>query len=66
MQQLDWLNAIEQGTTPEVDGQEGLMDLACCFAVLESAHSGRRVTVEDVLSGQESAFQKEIDAHYGF
>jgi 1,5-anhydro-D-fructose reductase (1,5-anhydro-D-mannitol-forming) len=66
LQQLDWLNAIEQGTLPEVDGQEGLRDLACCFAVLESAHSGRRVTVEDVLSGRESTFQKEIDAYYGF
>ena len=42
------------------------MDVACCFAVLESAHGGRRVTVADVLSGRESAFQEEIDQYYGF
>ena len=42
------------------------MDVACCFAILESAAIGRRVTVEDVLSGKESSFQKEIDEHYGF
>jgi predicted dehydrogenase len=66
LQQLDWLTAIEKGATPEVDGAEGLRDVACCFAVLESAHAGRRVTIQDVLSGKESAFQKEIDEHYGF
>jgi predicted dehydrogenase len=66
LQQLDWLNAIEKGTKPEIDGREGLMDVACCFSILESATIGRRVTVEDVLSGKESTFQKEINEHYGF
>jgi predicted dehydrogenase len=66
LQQLDWLRAIETGAAPEIDGREGLMDVACCFAVLESAHGGRRVTVADVLSGRESAFQEEIDQYYGF
>ena len=66
LQQLDWLNAIEKDTAPEVDGKEGLMDVACCFAILESAEVGRRITVEAVLSGKESAFQEEIDEYYGF
>lgn len=42
------------------------MDVVCCFAILESAKVGRRITVEDVFSGKESAFQKEIDEYYGF
>ena len=45
---------------------EESMDVACCFAILESATIGCRVSVEDVLSGKESTFQREIDEHYGF
>ena len=65
LQQLDWLKAIDAGTNPEVDGEEGLKDLACCYAVLESAVAGCRVAVKDVLSGKVARFQEEIDAHYG-
>ena len=65
LQQLDWLQAIERGTSPEVDGEEGLRNAACGFAVLESATLGRRVTLEEVLSGEVATFQAEIDAHYG-
>jgi predicted dehydrogenase len=65
IQQLDWLRAIEQGTDPETSGREGLRDLACAFAILESSALGCQVTVEDVLSGRVDAYQHEIDAHYG-
>jgi predicted dehydrogenase len=65
LEQLDWLRAIEKGTKPEVDGEEGLRDAACGFAVLESAMLGRRVTLDEVLSGEVGAFQAEINAHYG-
>ena len=65
IQQLDWLRAIEQGTDPETSGREGLRDLACAFAILESSALGCQVTVEDVLSGRVDAYQREIDAHYG-
>ncbi|MCS7219897.1 MAG: Gfo/Idh/MocA family oxidoreductase [Anaerolineae bacterium] len=64
IQQLDWLRAIEQGCDPETSGREGLRDLACAFALLESATLGRRVTVEEVLSGVVAAYQADIDAHY--
>ncbi len=64
IQQLDWLRAIEQGHDPETSGREGLRDVACAFALLESATLGRRVMVEEVLSGAVAAYQAEIDAHY--
>ncbi len=64
IQQLDWLRAIEQGHDPETSGREGLRDVACAFALLESATLGRRVTVEEVLSGAVAAYQADIDAHY--
>lgn len=65
LNQLDWLRAIEAGTKPETSGRHGLTDLACAFAMLESDRAGRRVAVDDVLSGAVNAYQKEIDEHYG-
>jgi predicted dehydrogenase len=65
IQQLDWLQAIEQGRDPETSGREGLHDLACAFAMLESATLARRVTLAEILSGQVGAYQADINAHYG-
>ncbi|MGB0386300.1 MAG: Gfo/Idh/MocA family protein [Ardenticatenaceae bacterium] len=65
IQQYDWLRAIERGGQPETDGEEGLRDLAAAFAIIESSHLGRRVTLQEILSGQVAQYQTEIDAHYG-
>lgn len=65
IQNLDWLRAIEQGSDPETSGAEGLRDLACAFAMLESSVAGRTVSVDDVLEGRVDAYQREIDEHYG-
>jgi len=65
LQQLDWLRAIKKGRDPETNGREGLLDLACAFALLESATLRRQVDVDQVLSGLACAYQAEIDAHYG-
>jgi predicted dehydrogenase len=64
LEQLGWLRAVASGTKPEVDGEEGLRDAACGYAVLESAALGRRVTLEEVLSGEVDAYQAQINAHY--
>jgi predicted dehydrogenase len=47
--QYDWLQAIEKGWEPETSGEEGLVDLACAFALQESAARGCRVRVRDVM-----------------
>ena len=65
IQQLDWLRAIERGGDPETSGQEGLRDLACAYAILESSALGRQVTLDEVLDGRVDAYQREIDEHYG-
>ncbi|HIG26555.1 MAG TPA: Gfo/Idh/MocA family oxidoreductase [Verrucomicrobiales bacterium] len=62
--QYDWLKAIQEGRQPEVDGNEGLIDLACAYAIVESAHSGRTVKVAEVLDGSVSAYQDAINQHY--
>ena len=65
IQQLDWLRAIERGGDPETSGQEGLRDLACAYAIVESSALGRQVTLDEVLDGRADAYQREIDEHYG-
>lgn len=65
IQNLDWLRAIARGGDPETSGEEGLHDLACAYAILESSALGRRVTQAEMLNGTVDAYQHEIDAHYG-
>jgi 1,5-anhydro-D-fructose reductase (1,5-anhydro-D-mannitol-forming) len=62
---LDFLRSIESGRPMETDGGEGLRDLACSYAVLESSTLNRPVTLDDVLSGEVHSYQQEIDEHYG-
>jgi predicted dehydrogenase len=64
IQQLDWLRSIEHGVDPETSGREGLRDLACAFAILESSALGRQVSVDEVLGGSVDGYQREIDEHY--
>jgi len=63
--QLDWLSAVRQSRPPEMNGHQGLADLAAAYAILESSHAGRRVRVADVLSGRVDAFQAPINRHFG-
>ena len=63
--QLDWLRAIEAGRDPETSGEEGLRDLACAFAMLESSALSRQVTLQEILDGTVDTYQREIDKHYG-
>jgi predicted dehydrogenase len=65
LQQLDWLRSIEEGKDPETSGREGLHDLACAFAMLESSQAARQVSLDEVLSGAVDGYQAEINAHYG-
>jgi predicted dehydrogenase len=64
IQNLDWLQAIMRGGDPETSGVEGLRDLACAFAILESSALGRTVAVDEVLAGTADSYQREIDQHY--
>ena len=63
--QQDWLEAIRHGAQPECSGHEGLLDLACSFAVVESAHDDREIAVADVVSGAVRDYQRPIDERFG-
>ncbi len=60
----DWLDAVRRRRAPETSGREGLVDLACAYAVLESAQAGRCVQVEEVAAGRLSQCQQAIDERY--
>lgn len=63
--QYDWLRAIENGEQPETSGREGLIDLACAYAIVESSLAGREVTIEEVMNGQIDTYQQPINRHFG-
>jgi predicted dehydrogenase len=65
LNQCDWLCAVRDRREPETSGREGLRDLAAAYAILESAHARRTVSVEEVLSGKLREFQRPIDEHFG-
>ena len=65
IQAWDFLRAIREGAPMETSGREGLHDLACAFAMIESSQAERRVTLQAVLNHEADAYQREIDAHYG-
>jgi len=65
LEMLDFTRAIATATPMEASGEEGLLDLATAYTMLESATANRPVTVDEVVSGTVDAYQAEIDAHYG-
>ena len=65
LEQLDFLQAIDEGRTPTMSGVEGTIDLALSYAILESGLLGREVTLEEMLSGEVDGYQKDINDHYG-
>lgn len=46
----------------EVDGVEGMKDVAAIYAICESARAGRTVTAAEIESGELYEYQAEIDA----
>jgi predicted dehydrogenase len=62
---LDFLQAIEGRREMDASGEEGLRDLSCSLAVLESSSARRPVRFADVFAGRVEAYQREINEHYG-
>ena len=54
-------HAVETGQPVEVDAMQGTRALAVIYGLLESAVEGRLVTMDEVLSGKVSEYQREIN-----
>ena len=65
LNQFDWLEAIRLQREPETNGRDGLRDLATAYAALESSVAGRRVEVDEVLSGSLREYQRPTDEKFG-
>ena len=57
--------AILNGRAIEVDGIEGMKDVAAVYAIFESSRLGRTVQMSEVESGAVYEYQAEIDAALG-
>ena len=61
LEQHELSEAILDGRKIEVDGEEGMRDVAVSHALCESSIAGRAVTMEEMVSGDVYAYQQEID-----
>lgn len=61
----DFVGALIEGRSPELDGLGGLLAVAGVWAVAESRASGGFVQISDVADGKISAVQDPIDASIG-
>jgi predicted dehydrogenase len=61
LEQHELSEAILDGRKIEVDGEEGLRDVAACHALCESSIAGRAVTMDELVAGDVYAYQQEID-----
>ena len=64
IQGLDFLSAIQNQSQIETSAHEGLMDLACSFAMIESSHLKRQVTLDEILDNSADGYQRQIDVYH--
>ena len=57
--------AILKGRQVELDGVEGLKDVAGVYAILESSLAGRAVSMQEIETCQVYGYQQEIDTALG-
>jgi UDP-N-acetyl-2-amino-2-deoxyglucuronate dehydrogenase len=60
----DFLEAIREQRQPEVNGWGGLETTALVESIYESAYAARSVQVAEVLSGQLSGWQRDLDEYW--
>lgn len=65
LENLNWLQAIAEGKPAQMSGEEGAIDLALSYAILESGLLHRAVTLDEMLTGAVEGYQKEINEYYG-
>jgi predicted dehydrogenase len=61
----DFIAAVVERGSPEIDGSGGLDAVAAVWAVAESHECGRSVRIAEVAAGTVSAAQDRLDAHLG-
>ena len=57
--------AVLKGRKVEIDGDEGMKDVAAIYAILESATAGRAVKMDEIENCRVYSYQQEIDDTLG-
>ena len=57
--------AILEGRSPEVDGEQGARSVALAYALMESQAAARSVSVDEVLADRTNAYQDDINISLG-
>ena len=65
LEHYELAEAILGERTLEVDGLEGMKDVAAIYAIFESSRAGRAVKMSEVESGQVYDYQGKIDTALG-
>lgn len=65
LEYFELAEAILNGRRVELDGVEGLKDVAAVYAILESSLAGRTVTMHEIETCRVYAYQQEIDEALG-
>jgi predicted dehydrogenase len=65
MEYHEFAEAILEGKPVEVDGTEGMKDVAAIYAIFESSLAGRSVTMDEVESCGIYGYQADIDRALG-
>ena len=62
---MDLARAVTDGRPPEVGSTEGMAALALAYGVMESGEAHQAVQIDDVINGEVSRFQDDIDRAAG-
>ena len=63
-QYLDFYRSIINNKKPEVGFDEGIEALGLAYGLIESGLKGKLIKLEDVISGKEDIYQREINEKY--
>ena len=63
-QYLDFYRSIINNKKPEVGFNEGIEALGLAYGLIESGLKGKLIKLDDVISGKEDIYQREINEKY--
>lgn len=61
----EFVEAVVRGGAVEIDGVEGMKDLALSLAIYESEAAGGPVRIKDIENGRVADYQRQFDEPLG-
>ncbi|NSW91286.1 MAG: Gfo/Idh/MocA family oxidoreductase [Firmicutes bacterium] len=64
LEALDFISSVREAKKPETSGEEGLLDIASAYALIESSRTGKPVKLDEVISMKLSGYEEELNNYY--